>query len=94
MPDRTITVLSLAAGLIFITYIVLVIVTITFATIQTSLAASVRDTEGALSALETTYYASLAREDASTPASAGLVAPTVVEYAIAKPAPGISFAGK
>ncbi|MDB5195361.1 MAG: hypothetical protein JWO84_545 [Parcubacteria group bacterium] len=94
MPDRTIGFLSIAAGLIFSTYIVLVIVTIFFATVQTSLAAEVRTTEGSIATLETTYYASLARENASTPASAGLVAPSVVEYAIAKPAQGISFAGK
>ena len=94
MPDRTISVLSLAAGVIFSLYIVLVIVTVMFATMQTSLAASFRATQGAISELESSYYASLAKETANTPASIGLVTPAVVQYAISKPAQGISFAGK
>jgi hypothetical protein len=94
MPDRTIAFLSIAAAAIFTLYIVLVIVTITFATVQTSLASRVRDTEGAIAQLETTYYASISKQNASSPASVGLVAPAVVQYAVAKPAQGISFAGK
>ncbi len=94
MPDRTVTFLSIAAGIIFATYIVLVVVTVVFATMQTSLASSVRSTQGSISELETTYYASIAKENTNTPASAGLVAPAVVEYALSKPAQGISFVGK
>lgn len=94
MPDRTITFLTLAAGMIFALYIVLVITTIVFATAQTSLAVEVRDTEGTISSLETTYYAQVAKDDASSPASVGLVKPADVQYAIAKPASGLSFAGK
>jgi hypothetical protein len=94
MPDRTITFLSLSAGLIFVTYIVLVIVTITFATVQTSLALSVRETEGSISKLESTYYSEVAKESATSPAAAGLTVPVVVEYAIAKKPQGLSFAGK
>ncbi len=94
MPDRTITVLSFTAAAIFALYIVLVIVTITFATVQTSLASSVRSTEGSIAQLETTYYASITKDNASSPASAGLVAPVDVEYAVAKPAQGLSFVGR
>jgi len=94
MPDRTITFLTIAAGALFALYVMLVITTIAFATTQTSLAVQVRETEGKISALETTYYASVARDNASTPASLGLVHPTEVEYAVAKPASGLSFVGK
>lgn len=94
MPDRTITFLSFAAGTIFVTYIVLVIVTITFATVQTALALSVRETEGSISKLESTYYAEVARGNATSPAASGLTAPVVVEYAVAKKAQGLSFVGK
>ncbi len=94
MPDQTISLLTLAAGLIFSAYIVLVIVTVTFATMQTSLASSVRSMQGSISELELTYYSSLSKETTNTPASVGLVPPVVVEYALSKPAQGISFAGK
>ena len=93
MPDQTITVLSWAAGVLFFAYLVLVIVTVSLAAMQTSLAADVRSTEGGISELESTYYAALARENASTPASVGLVAPAQVEYATAKPAQALTFAG-
>ncbi len=94
MPDRTITFLTLAAGIMFALYIMLVIATVVFATDQTSLAVDVRDAEGRISTLETTYYAAIAKENASSPASVGLVAPTDVEYAVAKPTRDLSFAGE
>jgi hypothetical protein len=94
MPDRTSTFLTYAAGIIFITYLVLVIVTVTYATMQTSLALQVRDTEGSISKLETAYYSEVARESATSPASVGLAAPVEVQYATAQKAQGISFAGK
>ncbi|MDB5189597.1 MAG: hypothetical protein JWL82_554 [Parcubacteria group bacterium] len=93
MPDRTITMLSFLAAGIFFVYLVLVIITVSYATMQTSLAAEARTTEGAIAQLETTYYSAISKGSASTPSSAGLVAPVVVEYAVAK-APGLSFAGR
>lgn len=94
MPDRTVMMLSFAAGIIFFMYIVMVIVTVTFATVQTGLAAAVRTTEGEIAQLETTYYAAIAQQNAATPASIGLVAPESVTYAIAKPTSGLSYAGQ
>lgn len=93
MPDRTVAFLSLSAALIFALYLVLVIVTVTFAAMQTTLAVQVRDTEGNISDLETTYYADIAKQNEMTPSSIGLVAPADVEYAVEKPARGLSFAG-
>jgi hypothetical protein len=93
LPDQTVTLLSFGAAIIFVVYIALVIFTITLATMQTSLAAQVRQTEGAISQLETTYYAAIAKQNENSPASIGLVRPSVVQYAVAKPAAGISFAG-
>ena len=92
MPDRTVHFLILTAGAIFTLYVGLVIFTITLATMQTSLAAQVRETEGTIATLETTYYAAVARENQASPASVGLVAPTSVAYATEKPGEGISFA--
>lgn len=93
MPDRTVAFLSFSAAAIFALYLVLVIATIALATVQTSLAQQVRETEGRIAQLETTYYADIARQNASSPASVGLVAPADVEYATQKPARGLSFAG-
>lgn len=92
MPDRTVQFLMVASGAIFTLYIGLVIFTITLATMQTSLAAQVRETEGSIAALESTYYEAVARENQASPASAGLVAPTSVVYATAQKGEGISFA--
>lgn len=94
MPDRTITVLALTAGALFTVYLVLVIVTVSLATVQTALAADVRVTEGAIASQEATYFDAIAKQNTGTPASAGLVAPVAVEYASAKTAPGISFVGR
>jgi len=93
MPDRTITFLTLGAGLLFAVYLAFVIMTVVFATMQTSLAVDVRDAEGSISTLETTYYAAIAKQNASSPSSIGLVQPQDVKYAVAKPASGLSFAG-
>lgn len=92
MPDRTVHFLLLTAGALFTLYVGVVIFTITLATMQTSLAAQVRETEGSIALLETTYYAAVARESLSSPVSAGLVAPTSVVYAAEKTGEGISFA--
>ncbi|MGE5540980.1 MAG: hypothetical protein ACM3TU_01705 [Bacillota bacterium] len=93
MPDQTIATLMYLAGAIFAIYIVLVIVTISLATMQTSLAAQVRSREGAIAQLERDYYAAIAKQNETSPASVGLVHPAVVQYAVAKPAQGLTFAG-
>ncbi len=92
LPDRTVYFLLLMSGALFTVYVGLVIFTITLATVQTSLAAEVRETEGTIASLETNYYAAVAVENEAQPASVGLVAPTSVVYATEKLGEGISFA--
>lgn len=92
MPDKTITMLASLAGVIAFVYVVLVIVTVYFATWQTSLAATVRSTEGNLSQMESTYYSSIASLNATNPIAAGYVQPSEVKYAEAKAASGLSYA--
>ena len=94
MPDRTVSFLMLTAGAIFALYVVLVIVTITFAAAQTSLAAEVRTTEGTIAGLESSYYERLAAQSAESPSSIGLVKPAEVQYAVAQPAASLTFARK
>jgi len=92
MPDKTITVLSLLASFIAIVYVVLVIVTVSLATWQTSLASGVRETEGSIATLETTYYASISVLNATNPHAVGYVSPSDVRYAEARPPAGLSLA--
>ena len=94
MPDKSVTFLSFVAGAMFVAYVVLMIVTVMFATVQTSLALSMRETEGSITELETTYYASIAKVNATSPTAEGYVAPTDVKYAQKSVAPDLSFAGK
>ena len=91
MPDKTVQLLFWAAGSIGFVYVTLVIVTVYFATWQTALAASVRETEGTITLLETTYYSSVAQLSSTNPMTLGYVIPTEVQYAEAR-ANGLSYA--
>jgi len=94
MPDKTVTFLAFVAGAMLFVYVALMILTVTLATVQTSLASNMRETEGSITELETTYYASIAKVNATSPTAAGYVAPTDVKYAQQNTAPDLSFAGK
>lgn len=92
MPDRTILVLTWTASTLFALYLMFVIITVVFATMQTTLAVKVQETQSSISSLESTYYADLARENSMTPAQIGLVQPSEVKYATERPT-AVSFAG-
>jgi hypothetical protein len=92
MPDRTVSFLIFTACGIFAIYLVMVVVTVSYAAMQTTLAADVRATEGEIATLEATYYDSIAYQNAGSPAEAGLVRPVAVLYATEQPTTGLSFA--
>ena len=92
MPDSTITTLSYLAGVLAVLYVGLMITTVVEATLQTSLRASVHETEGTIATLETTYYSSVAKLNAMDPHATGLVYPTAVTYTEARPSIGLSLA--
>lgn len=93
MPSRTIPVLSISVGTLFLVYLALVVTTILFATWQTQAASSISDAEAAIGALETRYYASVGSLDSTNPASLGFVHPAHVEYVAASNLPdGLTFA--
>lgn len=94
MPDYTVTALSIAAAALAAVYVLFIILTVVFATWQTDLAARVRDAEGNVTELESSYYAMLAKENATSPASLGLVAPSEVHYATDEGASGLSYVGR
>lgn len=91
MPDRTISVLSIAAGVCACAYVALVIVTVTFAAVQTELALSVRDTESAIGALEAHYYDQVGELAATDPHTMNLAKPVQVSYAVLAAAPSLSL---
>lgn len=91
MPDRTISFLSAACGILVFTYIVLVITTITFAAWRTDHSAAVRNTEAQIASLESKYYDSVAKLDSTNPNEVGLVAPASVRYAIKVESPTLTL---
>lgn len=94
VPDRIVPILAIAAAAFLAVYIALMITTIFFAAWQTQLARSIDDTRTAIQALETEYYAAIARIDATDPSSLGLVAPAKVHYVVAARPTGLTFADR
>jgi hypothetical protein len=93
MPDKTVSNLSYTASGLFIVYVFFMIATVYFATLQTSLAASVRETEGGITQLEKSYYDGVAVVSSANPHGAGYVTPSDVRYAEARTSTGLTFAG-
>ncbi len=91
MPDRTVSLLSVIAGGCVCAYVALVIVTVTFAAVQTQLALDVRDTESAIGQLETKYYSQVSTLAATDPRAMQLSAPASVTYAVRAEAPSLSL---
>lgn len=91
MPDRTISFLSYVAGALLCSYIALVVVTVTYAAIQTDLALTMRDTESAISMVETEYYAQVSQLSATDPSTMQLGKPRMVTYATLLQAPSLTL---
>lgn len=91
MPDKTISFLSVVLGGCILTYISLVIVTITFAAVQTDLELAVRDTETEIGMLETRYYDQVGALAATDPRTMDLHKPATVSYATLAAAPSLSL---
>ncbi|MEK7101168.1 MAG: hypothetical protein AAB921_03665 [Patescibacteria group bacterium] len=91
MPDKTISFLSAIVGGCVVTYIALVIVTVTFAAVQTDLALSVRDTETEIGMIETSYYEQVGALAAVDPSTMNLHKPHAVTYATLAQAPSLSL---
>ncbi len=91
MPDRALTILGASVAVLVSTYVALVVVTITFATMQTDLALTVRNTESTIGALEATYYQKVGVLSATDPSSMNLHKPVAVRYATKVTAPSLSL---
>ena len=90
MPDRTLSVLSILAGACVCAYVVLIVITVTFATMQTELALSVRTTESSISQLETRYYNQVGVISDTDPHTMNLGKPARVTYAPLAETPSLS----
>ena len=93
-PDSTASLLSYVAMALFSIYVCCVVLTVYYATLQTELVATIRDTEGGITELERTYYDGVQLLSSTNPLQQGYVRPTEVTYAQAKPSVGLSFAGR
>lgn len=93
-PANTISLLSYVAGALFVAYVCCVLLTVYFATLQTDLVASVRDTEGGITMLERTYYDGVEAVSSTNPLVQGYVRPTDVHYATEQKASVLTFAGR
>ncbi len=91
MPDRTISFLSAVAAALTGLYVVLVVVTVTYATIQTDLALTVRDTESEIGMVESRYYEQVSALAATNPVDMNLSKPVSVTYATLAKAPSLSL---
>ncbi len=94
MPDRLVPVLALACGALATVYVALMVTTILFATLQTQLASSIRDTQATIATLETKYYQSISELDSTDPYAVGYVRPAQVVYVSARALPNLSFVGR
>lgn len=93
-PANTISLLSYVAGALFVAYVCCVLLTVYYATLQTDLVASVRDTEGGITTLERTYYDGVEAVSSTNPLIQGYVRPTDVHYATEQKPSVLTFAGR
>lgn len=92
MPNRLISTLSYTAGALFVAYLILIVVTVSFAAWQTELAHSVRETEVAIGELEMDYYQAIGRINDMDPMAVGFVSPSRIGYVVDAGPTGLSQA--
>lgn len=92
MPNRLITYLGFSCGTLFAAYAALLIATIFFATWQTGLAASMRESEARVMALETEYYEAIAQLNATDVSAIGFYTPSKTEYVAEAGSPTFTLA--
>lgn len=92
LPDRIVPLLGTLCAMLAGLYLILMVTTIFFATLQTKLAANIQDTRVSIERLESQYYAAIARIDATDPGSIGLVAPDRITYVTAARDTNLTFA--
>ena len=82
------------ATALFATYIGAIVLTVYFASLQTTMVASIREHQSDITALESTYYDGVARISSANPYGEGYVTPTEVHYVSERASSGLSLAGR
>lgn len=81
MSSRTLIFsLSCTAGILVALYVVVVAMTMYFASVRTELSAASRELESEIAVLETKYYDAISRISSTDTLSEGYVTPIAVEY--------------
>lgn len=80
MPDKTISILSIASASLLGLYLLLVGMTVYFVSGETRTTSAMHATESAISVLEKQYYAQISQINGESPSTYGLVAPKTVSY--------------
>lgn len=92
MRNRIKLTLSYCAAGLFAVYLTLIVATVYFATWQTELAHSIRETEMAIGELETSYYKAISQLNGVDPYSVGFVTPSTIGYVVDTGPSGLSQA--
>ena len=84
--------LALSCAVVFVVYLALVAATVYFASAQTNLALSIRDSESRIGNLETTYYEAIGKISSADVSALGYEAPSKAQYVSAVGQPTVTFA--
>ncbi len=91
-PRKMIPLLALSCAVVFVVYLALVAATVYFASAQTNLALSIRDSESRIGNLETTYYEAIGKISSADVSALGYEAPSKAQYVSAAGQPTVTFA--
>ena len=91
-PASTVSLLSYVAISLFLVYVVCVVLTVYYATLQTEMVATIQNGESGITDLERSYYDGVSAVSSSNPLVQGYVRPSDVHYEQARKAPGLTFA--
>lgn len=93
-PSSTTSALIYIAVALFAAYVACVILTVYYASLETTLTASIRENENAIVLLEDRYYDGVAKISEANPYGEGYVTPSEVRYVALRTSDGLSLAGR
>ena len=91
LPIPIMSALYMVAGILFITYITLLAIIMTYGVVQTQSAQTLSDTRATVGTLETHYLATIKNISATNPKTAGFTKPSTIAYVSGTSQPMVSF---
>lgn len=91
LPLPVVSILSVVASILFVTYIALLAIVMTYGVIQTQSAQALSDTRATIGTLETNYLATIKKISATNPDALGFTKPSTVAYVSEAPRSKVSF---